>query len=413
MTTKILHTADLHLDSPLASLAMRDPALRARVGAASRLALQRMVDFCLSENVAALLIAGDLYDRAERSMKTAAFLFQQVERLSEAGVRVFYVKGNHDAVNPVTGAMRLPDNVHVFGARGGRVNLPETDIWVHGVSFGQEHAPDSLLPHFSDPVQGAVNIALLHTSLSGAPGHDPYAPCSVAELEGKGFDYWALGHVHKRQVHSQRPWIVMPGTPQGRDIGEDGPKSATLLEIADDGRIAISELPTSAVEFRRSALDITACEDESALERTLRMHLAAKAGSAELVILRLVLTGKSAFDWRLRRDLDRWRETCELIASEDGRVFVESLQLDLRSAAAPSADAVGELEALMREIAAEPGFVDEAREEMRQIMAALPKERRDALAADEAAEAELLVQLAGDGASMMAARMRGAAEESA
>lgn len=414
MPIRILHTADLHLDSPLASLAMRDPALRDRVGAATRKALERIVSFCLSNDVAALLIAGDLFDRAERSMKTAAFVAAQMERLAAAGIRVFYVKGNHDAENPSAGEIRLPANVHVFGARGGREQLAGHDVWVHGVSFRDARAPESLLPLFAAPVAGTVNIAMLHTSLAGAAGHDPYAPCTVAELAAAGFDYWALGHVHKRQVHAQRPWIVMPGTPQGRDIGEDGPKSATLIEIGDGGAIAVSEVPTSAVEFRRIGIDVTGCEDETALERLLARRIAEEAasGSAELSVLRLRATGSSGFGWRIERDIDRWRETCATLAADTGKLFLESLTLDLLepAAAAGPSGAVGELERLMREIAAEEGFLADAREELRAILEKLPANRRDALAADEGGEAALLQATASAAASAMAARMRGASE---
>lgn len=414
MPLKILHTADLHLDSPLASLAMRDPVLRDRVGAATRKALERIVSFCLSNDVSALLIAGDLFDRAERSMKTAAFVAAQMERLAAAGVRVFYVKGNHDAENPSAGEIRLPANVHVFGPRGGKEQIAGTDIWIHGVSFGGKTAPDSLLPLFGAPVPGAVNIAMLHTSLSGAAGHDPYAPCTVAELAAAGFDYWALGHVHKRQVHSQSPWIVMPGTPQGRDIGEDGPKSATLIEIGESGAIAISEVPTAAVEFRRIEVDVTGCEDETALERLFARRMAEEAAATgcELAVLRITATGDSSFAWRIGRDIDRWRETCVALASDSGVLFAESLTLDL-SASKSGGDApgaVGELELLMQDIAAEDGFLAEAREELRAILEKLPANRRDALAASEEDESSLLAEAAGRAVAAMTARMRGASE---
>lgn len=160
---RILHTADVHLDSPLRSLALRDPELRDRVRTSSRTALTRIVDTALAEEVAALLIAGDLFDGAERSARTAAFLTLQLERLRERGIQAFYIKGNHDAENPLTGELTLPDNVHVFDGRGGKVQLAE-DVWIHGVSFANRHAPESLLPKFPAPVEGAVNIAMLHTS---------------------------------------------------------------------------------------------------------------------------------------------------------------------------------------------------------------------------------------------------------
>ena len=173
MPIKILHTADLHLDSPLSSLALRNEHLQARVIIASRKSLEKMVDFCVAEGVTALLIAGDLYDRAERSAKTAAYLTIQMERLRAASVRVFYIKGNHDAENPITGEIDLPANVHVFDGRGGKVQIAP-DVWVHGVSFRDKHAPESLVSKFGAPEPGAVNIAMLHTSLTGSAGHDPY-----------------------------------------------------------------------------------------------------------------------------------------------------------------------------------------------------------------------------------------------
>lgn len=239
---RILHTADVHLDSPLRSLALRDPDLGAAIAAATREAFEGLVDLARNERVAALLIAGDPFDGQERSARTAAFLAAQFDRLAEAGIAVFLVKGNHDARNPVAGALDWPANVHVFDARGGSVRIAG-DVWVHWVSFSAPHAPESLLPRFPQPVPGAVNIAMLPTSLAGAPGHDPYASCSVAQLRAAGFDYWALGHVHARKIHGQAPWIVMPGMPQGRDMGEAGPKSATLLSV-EEGAITLEEVPS-------------------------------------------------------------------------------------------------------------------------------------------------------------------------
>ena len=159
---RLLHTADIHLDAPLKSLALRDAALRETVEAATRASFERMIELVLSERMAALLIAGDLFDGQQRSARTAAFLIAQMDRLRSAGVRVFIIKGNHDAQNPITGALDLPDNVHAFDVRGGKVELAP-EVWVHGVSFAEQHAPESLLPRFDAPVPGAVNIAMLHT----------------------------------------------------------------------------------------------------------------------------------------------------------------------------------------------------------------------------------------------------------
>ncbi len=416
MTIRILHTADLHLDSPLRSLAMRNPALEARVRMASRVALENMVRYCLDEDVQALLIAGDLYDGQERSAKTAAYFATQMQRLGAAGIQVFYIKGNHDAENPISGEIALPDNVHVFDGRGGKARLGETDIWIHGVSFRDKHAPDSLLAKYPPPVPSAINIAMMHTSLSGAVGHDPYAPCTVADLAASGFDYWALGHVHKREVHGQDPWIVMPGMPQGRDIGEAGAKSATLLSI-DAGRIAISEVATSVVEFRDVTCDLGALDGHDGVRNALRAALRAqsKAGAA---IVRVRLSGETPIAWQIRRDADYWHETAEALAEDLGNVWIEKLILDLRSPEAgqgtgegagqgAGVNATQDLQHLMEDIRAEPGFIAGARAELEQILALLPAERRRDLAPDEDARDALLTRLTTDAVLSMAAQLRG------
>ncbi len=391
-------------------MALRDDVLREQVQTASRIALARMVQFALDEEVAAFLISGDLFDGQERSAKTAAYLATQMERLSAAGIAVFYIKGNHDAENPVTGDISLPANVHIFDGRGGKVQLGEHDIWIHGVSFRGKHAPESLLPKFDAPVRGAVNIAMLHSSLMGAAGHDPYAPCSVADLKAMGFDYWALGHVHKRQVHSDAPFVVMPGMPQGRDIGEAGPKSATLLRI-DAGQINISEVPTSAVEFRLSALDVTELADTDALRRALQSHVDAEARAtvSDAGILRLTLRGLHDQAWQIRRDADMWAETAQSCAAQTGRLWIEkfSIEIEPPRASVGRTDAVAELAQLMDELRTDEGFVAVARAEVEQMMNLLPPDRKREIIPDEHAFNALTQDLLRQAALKMIAAMKG------
>lgn len=404
----LLHTADLHLDSPLKSLALRDETLHTAVSTATRTALARMVDLAIEEGVTALLIAGDLFDGEARSAKTAAFVTAQCDRLAAADIRVFLIKGNHDAENPITGDLVLPDNVHVFDGRGSKVQLAE-DLWIHGVSFSGRHAPDSLLPKFPAPVSGAVNIALMHTSLAGAAGHDPYAPCTVAQLQGAGFDYWALGHVHKRTIHAEAPWVVMPGMPQGRDMGETGAKSVTLLTV-DAGRIDIEERPLSAVDFERIEVDVSGLEDEADLRAALRARLAGIAARlrADQAILRVTLTGETPLRWPLLRDRDTWSETVEAMAAETGRLWLDRLELDLTEPqSAGTGTASAELADLMHEILAEEGFVAAARAEVEDLLAQLPPSERQALLPSEEAVGPLTDRLAREGAALVTARLRG------
>jgi len=410
-TIRLLHTADLHLDSPLRSLALRDDRLRGAVETASRDALSRLVDTAIEEGVRAVLIAGDLFDGRERSARTAAFLVSAFDRLGSAGIGVFAIRGNHDAENPISGAVDMPANVHVFDGRGGKAQLGEENVWIHGVSFRDRHAPESLLPKFGPPVPGAVNVGLLHTSLAGAPGHDPYAPCTVAELRAHGFDYWALGHVHARTVHAERPFVVMPGMPQGRDMGETGPKSATLIEIAG-GDIALREVPSSVVEFRRVRLDLSGAADDAEIRQRLRAALEREAAAtvSDAAILRLALSGATPRAWALRRDLAVWQDTARRLAEETGRLWIEAVELDVAEPGADApgrGDAVAELGAIMAQLREEPGFLAEARAEVDEALQQLPADRRAALLPDEAARDALVGRLARGGAEAMAARMRG------
>ena len=412
--TKILHTADIHLDSPLRSLAMRDEALKEKVQTATRTAFSRVVAAAIEEGVAALLISGDLFDGAERSAHTGAFLVSQLDFLRDAGIRVFCVKGNHDAENPVTGGIPWPDNVHVFGAAGGKVELEE-GVWIHGVSFSGRHAEDSLLPKFKAPEEGAVNIAMLHTSLSGAAEHDPYAPCSVEDLSDMGFDYWALGHVHKASIHSKDPWIVMPGTPQGRDIGESGRKSATLITIGDSGRIEeVREIPTSVVEFLDVEIDATGLEDDDSLRDLLRarMQEAADGLESESGAVRVTISGETGMNWRLQRDTEHWTEVVRSIAEDTRCLWLDKLVLDLSAGSARGGQGpVDELRGLMQTVLDEPAFAEACRGELGTILDELPRERRDALAPDEAAGDAFAHSLAERGAERILALMHEADDE--
>lgn len=410
---KLLHTADVHLDAPLKSLALRDESLRARVQTATRIGFTRIVDAALSEGVAALLIAGDLFDGQARSARTGAFLLSELDRLRAAGIKVFYIKGNHDAENPITGDLQLPDNVHVFDGRGGKVELCE-GVFVHGVSFTGKHASESLLPKFRAPEPGAVNIALLHSSLAGAQGHDDYAPCSLADLAGAGFDYWALGHIHKRQVHAQDPWIVMPGIPQGRDIGEDGPKSATLLRIDDEGVITTEEVPTSTVEFGRVVVEASTANSPEELRDAMRAGLAAFAGAltSETALVRVRFTGATALHWQILRDRETWAETARRMAEDTGRLWIDKLEFalsePLREDGGTSEAASTELARLMAEFAASEAFAEEAREAVEAVLGELPAERRRALMPTPEALSDLGRELAEQGRERVMALLRGA-----
>ncbi|MDX3928651.1 MAG: DNA repair exonuclease [Shinella sp.] len=416
MPFRFIHTADLHLDSPLASLALRNPELADLVRGATRRALERIVDLALAEEVDAVLVAGDLYDGSQTSMATALYLASQMRRLEEAGIRVFLIRGNHDAQSQITRELAFPANVHVFDGRGKPV-LAGTlasgrEIHVHGISFAQPHAPSSLLPSFRVPVADAVNIGMLHTSLAGSSRHDPYAPCGIAELAAHGFDYWALGHIHQRTQHLDAPWIIMPGNPQGRDINEAGAKSVTLVTVADDGGITCEEHRTAVAIFERLSVDLEGIDDWALLlDRAATEIAAAKtaAGMAHLV-LRLDLRGQTPLAWRLRRDEDYLFAELQNIAASVGACWIEKVELSCTmpppEGAGGSLDPVSELAALIDgDVIPSHAFAEELRDTLSDLLRQLPREVREMLAQDEQAEAALLTALAHEGSDDVLARL--------
>jgi len=422
MPFRFVHTADLHLDSPLRSLALKNPELADLVRGATRTALARIVDLCLAENVDALLIAGDLYDGSQTSMNTALYLSGELRRLEAAGIGVFLIRGNHDSQSAMTRELTFPANVHVFAGRAKPVLAKALGdgrgVHIHGISFANPHAPDSLLPSFHPPVADAVNIGLLHTSLAGTPGHDPYAPTSVAELSRHGFDYWALGHVHLRQVHAEAPLIVMPGMPQGRDINEAGPKTVTLVTIDDDGTFAHREHPIGQAVFERLAIDLTGAQDWRQMLEKVGDALASlrNEAAADHLILRIALTGTTPLAWKLRRDPDfLLAEITNLAAGLNG-CWVEKIDIACRGVETGTAmtgpDPVEELADLIRtDVLASHAFRLEAASLVDELLLQLPRELRDSLAGDEQAAGILAQALALAGSDDVLAYLHGSDAE--
>ncbi|SFK63874.1 DNA repair exonuclease SbcCD nuclease subunit [Methylocapsa palsarum] len=401
-------------------MALRDPNLAELVGNATRRAFVRIVDLCLDEQVDALILAGDLYDGDQTSMKTARFLSEQIRRLHEAGVFVYVIRGNHDALSRITKELTFPDSVKLFGGRAEAVMAVRSDrdfqVAIHGLSFANPLAPESLISKYKPRIDDAVNIGIAHTSLGGAPGHDPYAPCSVADLQATGFAYWALGHVHKRSVVEGKCAIVMPGMPQGRDINEDGAKSVTLVTIADDRSIRIEERVTSAAQFERLSFDATGVDDwrqlVGALGEALERALAGVA--SEHWVARVRLTGATPLAWRIRRDLDLLKAEVDDRGSVIGTCWVEKLEVACRPPGAmdsPADDPVTQLRRLIgAEILRSEAYQAEVVDIAEELRAQLPPECRGLFGGDEPAFKAVLAELVKEGAEDVLARLHSSAE---
>ncbi|MDR3494478.1 MAG: DNA repair exonuclease [Ancalomicrobiaceae bacterium] len=329
---KFLHMADLHLGSPLKGLAMRNAGAAGRIEGASREAFQELIDRALIEAVDFAVIAGDIYDGEWRDTSIGHFFNREISRLSRAGVPVFIVKGNHDAESEVTRALPLPQGVHVFAADvAGTVELDSLGVALHGRSFATRAVSENFALSYPPASPNRFNIGLLHTSLTGRPPHEPYAPCSLADLASRGYDYWALGHVHEFEVVSSDPHVVYPGNLQGRSIREPGAKGAVVVEVVD-GRVAeVRRLIVDKARFELVEIDVSDADSEGEVQTRIRAALApiARASAGKPVALRLRLTGTAAIARRLAALGSRLADEVQAtIEQEFEEAFLEKLVND-------------------------------------------------------------------------------------
>ncbi|MEO0486466.1 MAG: metallophosphoesterase [Pseudomonadota bacterium] len=387
---RILATADIHLGSPIRSLAMRNPDLAELLRQASRDVFARVVDLTLSEGVDALAIAGDVFDSDQPDLRLRAFFLRQIQRATAAGIPCLIIRGNHDAL--LERSADLPEGAHLLTK-----DQPSIDIGgavIHGLSFDTTHLRKSFLPDYPAPWPGRINIGLMHSSLDGSPGHDRYAPCKEADLLAHGYDLWCLGHIHAPfERRADGTLAVMPGIPQPRHFGERGGGTVAIVELSE-GAAKITHHPVARLAFEAVELDLTDTADLNLAMDKLRAQLDARTQGAEATALRLMVK-TSAFG----------EDELSAIAQE----LLEdhpSLHLDRVRVAPPAGTDAPEADDLMRLMRAEiasPAFELARDTALADLRDALPREARDALQADDA---EALVA---EALQLVRQRMRGGA----
>jgi exonuclease SbcD len=325
---KFLHAADIHLDSPLAGLLARAEPLGEELRACTRRAFAAMVDLAIAEDVAFVVIAGDLYDGDWKDFSTALFVAEQMRRLARP---CFLLRGNHDAQSVITRRLNLPSNVHVFGTeRCETVVRPDLGVALHGHSFAERAVTRDLSAGYPDPLPGMLNIGVLHSSADDASGeHDTYAPCSPEALRLKGYGYWALGHIHVRRVLHERPWIVFPGNLQGRHIRETGAKGCSLVTVEDGQVVAVEHRSLDLLRWALLEVDADGADD-AALERRIEEKVADALAGAEgrPVLARLVLSGETRLHGSASLEPDRLAALAvDAASAAGGRLWIEKLRL--------------------------------------------------------------------------------------
>jgi len=223
-------------------------------------ALERVVDHTISVKADFLIIAGDLYDSKDRSLRALVAFRKEMERLAERNIPVFVVHGNHDPLNGWGSGFQLPPNVITFGGRADTepfIRRGREVAQITGISYTRERVTDNLAASFK-PAEGApYSIAVLHANVGHQSGHADYAPATIEELTAAGFDYWALGHVHTRSVLATEPaMVVYPGNSQGRNPREGGPRGCYQVDIDTHGRACLEFVDTSVARWSHIELSI-------------------------------------------------------------------------------------------------------------------------------------------------------------
>src|SRR5688572_16022523 len=250
---RFVHTADLHLDSPFRGLANTAPKLRQQLQAATLGALGRIVDHTIQSKADFLVIAGDLYDSKDRSLRALVSFRRQMERLAERDISVFVVHGNHDPLNGWGSDFQLPPNVVSFTSKPGTepvLRKGREIARVTGISYLRERVTENLAASLQPQADSPYSLAVLHANVGGQTGHADYAPVSLDELTGAGFDYWALGHVHARAVLASQPsTVAYPGNPQGRNPREGGPRGCLQVDVDRNGAAHLEFVETNLARW--------------------------------------------------------------------------------------------------------------------------------------------------------------------
>lgn len=385
---RFIHVSDLHLDSPLRGLNRYEGAPVDDVRGATRRAFENLIATAVRERVDLVVIGGDLYDGDWPDHNTGLFFVKGVTQLAEEGIPVVIVRGNHDAASKLTKSLRLPRNVHLLAdARAETVILDQIGVAVHGQSFFTPAVLDDLAATYPGSIPDCFNIGLLHTSLNGRPGHDNYAPTTLSVLQGKGYDYWALGHVHAAEIVSRQPWVVYPGNTQGRHIRESGAKGCSLISVENGTVREHQAIALDVMRWEVLSLDISALPDLDALldaaTAGIRSRLSQADGRALAIRVRIAGSGP------LHRTLAIQPETVEqqlrgaAIEASNAQVWIEKIELTTRpqldlDRIAERDDPLGLLVRELRGLAADAGArASVAEEAIRDLRQKLPAELRE------------------------------------
>ena len=334
-----IHAADLHLGSPFKGAGSKLPASAGQLRSATFDAFSGLIDLCLEKSVDFLLVAGDVFDLSDRSLRAQLTFRDGLARLSEADIRSFVVFGNHDPWEAWSSRISWPEKAHIFSPDHVETIIVSVNqapaAAVSGISYRKQHQSRNLAALFKADHPDLYQIGLLHGNCGNQPDHGAYAPCSVDALRQSGLDYWALGHVHEKKILDTNPCIVYPGCTQGLSIRETGDHGCYLVSVSAERRTTLSFQPLDRIRWRLVEISIAGVETLDGLDRMIAAELAQIREAAEMrpVIGRICVTGRGPLYMSLRQPtaaeelLDRCRQLGEL---QSPPVWVQDIEFTCR-----------------------------------------------------------------------------------
>jgi DNA repair exonuclease SbcCD nuclease subunit len=292
---KFIHCADLHLGSRFAGIRSRDMDLAKRMTESTFLSFRKIADLARSENADFMVISGDIFDKENITPRTR---FRFAEILGRLDIPCYIAWGNHDHTTSWEDDIPLPPNVREFGGGPERfmLDLKNGDkVEISGISFTSRNTGEDLAIKLEGS-KDVFTVGCVHCDVDSSDA-SAYAPARLADMIGKDIDYWALGHIHRRAVLHERPYVVYPGNTQGRSIKESGEKGAYVVTVVSDTVKELRFVPTQEIVWERIDADITGHDLPSFIDS---VSSRIKKNS----VVRIAVRGRGALDNMIRSEPD-------------------------------------------------------------------------------------------------------------
>lgn len=340
---RFIQCGDLHLGTPFSYVKMDNPQVNQVVATSTYRSFERIVELAIVEGVDALFITGDVYNSADHNLAAQVQFVRLLRPLEEAQIPVYIVQGNHDPAESWQAHIAMPSNVHIFSdTEVERMPLMVGNIeigGIYGISCGHGNERVSQVENFQKWDRDEFSIAMMHGTVGGVSAeHMTVNPCTQGALLDRGMDYWALGHIHKRSVVHQQPYVVYAGNSQGLHKKETGPKGCYLVQVASNGHCELTFKETNAVRFEHVDIPIDSLHTEAEMVEMIRHHKEMiRTKVAVPVLLDITLTGMGPM-YRLCAD-EQVRQSW-LVASQEDEAHRHQFVMpyEIRNASEPEMD---------------------------------------------------------------------------